>query len=122
MGHAMMSFLLQLFSTLCVLAWVVLGLSTHAQFIHFTYGFIGVPPSMTALPFGLVYFASGLLLALSVFIQAGLRTQRFLLQVKRDELKKEKAEVTALAGSDKIKALELKIQTLERALQKALSE
>jgi uncharacterized integral membrane protein len=72
-------------------------------------------------PQGLVLlklFALGALAGLCLYWNS--RTQ-YNREIKHFELRREKAEVKAEASTDQVRVLESKIQTLEKALEQALS-
>ncbi len=66
----------------------------------------------------LIALVSGLIICFSLVWP---RVARLQAEAKHYELRKEKAEVKAESSSDQIRVLESKIQTLEKALEQALS-
>jgi hypothetical protein len=75
-------------------------------------------PSMMVGP---VLLGTTLFSALAVFLRQLSVTRQFQSEMKQWELRREKAEVKAETSTDQIRVLESKIQTLEKALQQALS-
>jgi hypothetical protein len=73
------------------------------------------------LPLGAVILVTFLLGSGAAFFTLWGLTNQVRAQVKHAELRKEKAEVKAETDSDQIRALESKIDTLEKALEQALS-
>lgn len=55
-----------------------------------------------------------------VFVTLGLKN-KLINQVKQQELRREQAQVSSETASDQIRALEAKVSTLEKALEKALT-
>lgn len=74
-----------------------------------------------AVSLGGVILVASLLSGLGLFFRLWNVMQRMQTGIKQSELRKERAEVRAETSGDQIRALESKIQTLERALEQALS-
>jgi TRAP-type C4-dicarboxylate transport system permease small subunit len=100
-----------------------LGLLTFIGTNYFTrvsYDLFGLAFEMTLLGFPLLI--SALLAGLSVFFKMRERVLNARQENLRAERHREKAEVTAEASSERVKALEAKVQTLEKALEQALAQ
>lgn len=106
-----------LFILVLAIFWLDLLVQNGARMVPLSLGNLFWP----AVPLG------GLLLAASVAIAAiaGLlgwqAVARITSRMKQDELRKEKAQVQAEISTDQIRVLETKVQTLEKALEQALS-
>jgi hypothetical protein len=74
------------------------------------------------LPLGGLLAMVGVAVGLAVLLKGWEYLATIRHEARRIERNRERAEVTAEASSDKVKALEAKVETLEKALSKALEE
>ena len=76
----------------------------------------------TGVPMGAVILGSFLLGIAGVFFRFWELSRLMRAELKQYELRREKAEVRAESTHDQVRALESKIQTLEKALSQALKQ
>ncbi len=104
-------------SLLAVVFGVTLAVQNGSQVITFHLGQSTLTQVSLGSLFGVMFVAG--------FLAALFQSLRWLdvlqSRLKRYELKREKAEVTAETNADQVKVLESKIKTLEKALEQALS-
>lgn len=108
--------LLSLASLLCIILAVFVLVQNWSGSVSVTIGNQTWPSVMLG-PVLLSLFVLG---ALASFFRLWGMASMLRSRIKHDELRREKAEVKAETSSDQIRALESKIQTLEKALEQAL--
>ncbi len=111
------NYFLTIVSILCIVLVAVVVVQNWEQYLSVTF----LSRTIPNISLGLVLLAISLVSGLAVFFKLWDISQRLAGEIKQYELRKEKAEVKAETSSDQVRVLESKIQTLEKALEQALS-
>ena len=112
----MKSLIFTFLSLLFLVLGVTLAVQNGAQHIHVMLGRSVIPDVSMGTLLG-VAFVFGFLTAFMQLLKIAFALQS---RLGSDELRREKAEVSAETSSDKVKALEAKVATLEKALSQAI--
>lgn len=117
MKRDMTALLVQFVALLCLVPAVMLVVQNWSVQAPITLGQTTWP----TVSVGLTILLGILLVSISLLLRVSHSVKGLQDVVRRYEIRREQAEATSEASGDSVKALEAKIQTLETALEKALS-
>lgn len=113
----MKKMMFQLLSLAALIVAVVLVVQNFGEYVPLRF----LNLSMEAVPLGILLLVAVLMGSATIFFRMLDIAMHLQGRLKQFEHRREKAEVSAQTSSDQVNALEAKIETLEKALERALA-